>query len=290
MSRCMLLFPNRADKPRGPMPGAFITGPAWALPLENLQDRESFRVARSVDTDPANTQFDVRLNGNVSYRALVLCGHNLSVTSSFRVTGWFDDQSYGAPEWQVSRDAFAAQAYTEDLEWEAENWWDGRALSEEVEGFTQNAILIMPATRMAPNIRVEVFDPNNPDGYVQITRLFIADGWQPSRNYVYGGAMGYEPLTEVETALGGAEFFEERESYRVARIGFQYLPEEEALLKGLDLVRRAGVHGEIFWIADPDNDRTLVQTSFLARLRQMQPWEQVVFQHANIAFELKERR
>lgn len=290
MTNCMLLYPNRADKPRGAMPGASITGPAWALPLENMQRRESYLVARSVNTQPANTQFTVRVNGFMAYRAIILCGHQLSVTASLKVTGWYDDQSYGTPDFSITKDAYASVAYTEDLPWEAENWWDGKPLTEEIAGFTQNAIVLLPMASQAPNIRVEIIDPNNADGYVQVQRLFIADGWQPSHNYAYGGAHAYETTTQIEAAIGGAEFFDRREPYRVARIAFEYLPQDEALLKGLDLCRRAGIDGEIFWIADPDNERTLVQTSFLARLRQLLPWEQVTYERANIGYELKELR
>ncbi|WP_062233238.1 hypothetical protein [Aureimonas sp. N4] len=286
----MLLFPNRADKPRGAMPGASITGPAWALPLENMQRRESYLVARSVDTQAANTQFTVRINGFMPYRVIVLNGHQFSVTSSLKVTGWYDDQSYSSPDFTILKDAYPSVAFTEDLPWEAENWWDGKPLTEDIAGFTQNVIIILPLVSQAPNIRVEIFDPNNAAGYVQIQRLFIADGWQPSHNYAYGGAHAYETDTQIERAIGGAESFDRREPYRVARIAFEYLPQDEALLKGLDLCRRAGTDGEIFWIADPDNERTLVQTSFLARLRQLSAWEQVVYERANIAFELKELR
>ena len=290
MTNCMLLFPNRADKPKGALKGAVLSGPAWALPLDNLQRRESYLVARSTNRQAANTQFDVKMNGTVPVRAIVLCGHNMSVTASWKVTGWYDDQSYGSPEFSIQKDAFAAQAYTEDLPWEAENWWDGKPLTEEIEGFTQNAILILPARVQTPNYRIEIFDPNNDSGYVQIKRLFMADGWQPSHNYAYGAGLGYEDPSENDAAIGGAEFPNRRPKYRVQRIAFEYLPQDEALLKGLDLVRRAGTTEEIFWIADPDNERTLVQTSFLARLRQLSPWEQIVYERANIAYELKELR
>lgn len=290
MTNCMLLFPNLSDKPSGPFSGATLSGPAWAKPLDNMQRRESFFVARSDGTDPTKTQFDVTRDAERQVRVVVLCGTNLSITASVKLTAWYDDGSYSspAPGFPVYKDAFYAQAFTEDLAWEDENWWDGKPLTEEVFGFTHNVIFILPMGIRAKNWRIEITDPTNPAGFVEIARLFMADGWQPSFNYSYDAELNYETDTQIETAMGGAEFFDRREPYRVHTIAFDYLPEEEALLKGLDLCRRAGIDAEVFWIANPDNERTLLQTSFLGRLRRLSGWRQAVFARANIGFEIKE--
>jgi hypothetical protein len=66
------------------------------------------------------------------------------------------------------------------------------------------------------------------------------------------------------------------------------MDQQEALSRGLELCRRAGIDGELFYITDPADARNLTRTSFLGRLRQLAAWEQVVFERANIAFEIKE--
>lgn len=289
---CMILFPNRADAPKGALPGASITGPASALPVTNLQNRSSSKVWRSVDAQPANTQFLVRLNAQKEIKAIVLGRHNGSVTARWKIKAWYDadgDQDGEAnPVYEAEADFYPSLGFTEELAWEDDNWWDGKPLNEEIAGYAQNAIHILPEFVSAPNWRIEIIDDTNPDGFFQAARLFMAGGWQPSQNYAYGGSHGYETDTSSEKSLGGQKVFDRREPYRVARIGFEYLPEDEALMKGLDLCRRAGVDGEVFWIANPDNPRTLIQTSFLGHLRQLLPWEQVVFERANIAFEIEE--
>lgn len=286
---CMILFPNRADPAAGALPGAVLNGGGWQLPLANLQTRRLSQVARSANLSPANTQMRVVMGAQREIKALALVRHNLTVTAQWRIKAWYDDQGEGSPTYDSGRiDVYPSLGFTEELAWEDDNWWDGKPLSEELEGYSQNAIHILPAYVSAPNWRIEIFDEANPAGYVEASRLYMAGGWQPSQNYAYGGSHRIETKTVVEESLSGAEFFDRRAPYRVAAIGFEYLPEEEALLKGLDLCRRAGVDGEVFWIASPDNPRTLTQTSFIGRLRQLTGWEQVVFQRANIAFEIKE--
>ena len=118
----------------------------------------------------------------------------------------------------------------------------------------------------------------------------MATGWQPSRNPAYGAALRYEDETTIEKALSGAEFFDEREPFRVFNVAFPFLPDQEALQRGLELERRAGTKGEIFYIHRPDDAQNLTRLSFLARLRVLNPWEQVAAfdGRAAIAFELKE--
>ncbi|KQT51977.1 hypothetical protein ASG43_20570 [Aureimonas sp. Leaf454] len=285
---CMILFPNRADPAKGALPGAVLSGPTWALPLSNLQTRRLSQVARSLNTQPANTFFNVAMGGERQIKALALIRHNLTVTASWRIRAWYTADGIANPVYDVTEDVYPSLGFTEDLPWESEAWWDGKPLSEELEGYTQLGIHIIPDYVSAPNWRIEIFDQNNPAGFVEAGRLFMADGWQPSQNYAYGGSHGVETKTSVEESLSGAEFFDRRQPYRVARIGFEYLDQDEALLKGLDLQRRAGTDAEVLWIASPGNRRTLTQTSFIGRFRQLSAWEQVVFERANIAFEIKE--
>ncbi|KQQ85075.1 hypothetical protein [Aureimonas sp. Leaf324] len=289
-AHCLFLHPNLSDQPRGSRPGATLSGGSWVLPLTNLQERELSEVARSASTRPTDTQFDVDFSAFGEIRAVVLVNHNLSVTARLRVTAWYEDGSYFSPSYRAEFDAYPTLAYTEDLPSEAENWWDGKPLTADIEGFTQNAIHVLPEPSFAPHWRIEIIDDGNPAGHIDIGRLWMATGWQPSRNPAYGAGLRYEDETMIEKALSGAEFFDEREPFRVFNIAFPFLPDQEALQRGLELERRAGTKGELFYIHRPDDAQNLTRLSFLARLRALNPWEQVAAfdGRAAIAFELKE--
>lgn len=288
-NRCLFLYPNLSDHRIGATPGAELKGGGWSLPLLNAQNRILSKVARSRSNAPADTQFDVTFDAFGEIRAIVIVNHNLSSNARWKITAWDDDGSYFNPVYQVVADIYPTLGYPETTPFERDNWWDQKPLARDIEGYTQNAIHILPVPSYARNWRIEIFDEGNPKRYVQFGRLWMATGWRPSHNMSYGASgLRYETGTHVEASLSGAEFFDVRPSFRVFNIGFQYLPQQEALESGLEMMRTAGIHRELFYIHNPASAANLLRTSFLCRFRQLSAWEQVTFRRANIAFELKE--
>lgn len=289
-AHCLFLFPNLSDQRRGARPGATLSGPIWPLPLSNMQERELSLVARSQSDLPAATWFDVAFDAFGEIRAVVLVNHNLSVTARWKITAWDDDGSYFQPTYQWEGDVYPSVGYPETTLFERDNWFDQKPLAGDIEGLTQNAIHVLPGPSYARHWRIEILDEGNEAGFVEIGRLWMATGWQPSRNPAYGAALRYEDETTFEKALSGAEFADEREPFRVFNIAFPFLPDQEALDQALGLKRRAGTKGELFYIHRPDDGPNLTTLSFLCRLRVLNAWEQVAAfdGRAAIAFELKE--
>ncbi|WP_416355570.1 hypothetical protein ACLNGM_15130 [Aureimonas phyllosphaerae] len=289
MARCLFLYPNLSDVRKGATPGADLKGGNWVLPLANVQNRRLSKIARSASTAPADTQFEVTFDAYGEVRAIVLVNHNFSPVARWRITGWDDDGSYFDNAYQIETDVYPTLGYPEDTPFEQANWFDQKPLLQDLEGFTQNAIHVLPEPYYLRHWRIELIDDDNEAGFLQFGRLWMATGWQPSHNMSYGqSALAFNSLTTVEAALSGAEFFDVRAPFRTFAIGFEFLPQQEALDRGLEMMRRAGKHGEVFYIHDPDDAANLTRTSFLARFEELLPWEQVVFQRANIGFRLKE--
>ncbi|WP_322185695.1 hypothetical protein [Fulvimarina sp. 2208YS6-2-32] len=278
----MILYPNRADK-------AVITGGEWQIPLDRLKAPSPLkRVARSASAALADTQFDIAFDRLQTVKAVALANINFSLAAMWRIRA-FDD-----PEMTVERHnsgwirVYPRLYSTKSLSWRDPNFWLGGPTSESLEGLTQQAIYLPDPAPFARYWKIEIDDQGNPDGYLDIGRLFMAGGYQPSMNYVYGGGLGLETKTRVDEALGGNEFFDRRKTYRVARIGWDYLPEQEALEKAFDLQRQAGIDREVFLIMKPGDEVNLTRTSFLGRFRQLSPLEQIVYRRASTAFEIKE--
>ncbi|WP_182086961.1 hypothetical protein [Aureimonas sp. ME7] len=289
MARCLFLYPNLSDQRRGATPGAELRGGGWILPLVNAQNRILSKVARSRSLLPADTQFDVVFDAYGEIRAIVLVNHNFSPTARWRLTAWDDDGSYYDHAYQVETDVYPTLGYPEDTPFERANWFDQKPLLQDLEGFTQNAIHVLPEPRYERHWRIEVIDEENEVEYLQFGRLWMATGWQPSHNMAYGSsALAFDTATTSEASMSGAKFFDPCASYRTLSIGFQNLPEQEALARGLELMRRAGKHGELFYIDDPDDAENLTRTSFLCHFEELLPWERVAFERANIGFRLEE--
>jgi hypothetical protein len=290
MAKTLLAYPNRIDAdPR--YAEVKFEGGLWQpeLPLENLRAPELVRVARSVDLARSSTRFWVDLGQPRDIRFIGMpwleCGRGCRVQAHaydtpdetampIRSTGWIDVYPviYPAgslPAWHPS-------------------FVDGRLTAEETDLFPMPWYALWEEASVARYLLVEIDDVAGDLGYVEIPRLFVSPGWQPSLNFVYGVGVGWEANTNVETSYGGAEYFEVLEGSRVARFEFRHLPQDEALTHDFDMQRSLGIHRQLFFIYDPADTVHRHRRSFLARHRLLSPVEASSFGRSSIVHELKE--
>jgi hypothetical protein len=271
MANAILAHTNRADE-------ATLTGGSWlaALPLANLKDRRLSKVARSTSLDLSATQFELDIGPQRLVRAVALVNHNLSLTALYRVT------ASELPDFSVLeddsgwREVWPPVYPTLGLPWEAPNWWSGRYLPEEIEGYTWTLVYILSASKRARYWRIELNDEESAAGYVQIGRLFLGDGWQPLYNMSVGASLGIEVKTETQDALSGAKTFARRRPVRVARFNIKTMSEDEALAFAFEIERRCGIDREVLFLWDPDDTRHAVRRQYLGHLRQLSPVEHAV--------------
>ena len=295
MANIILGFPNRIDS-------AVLAGGAWveSLPLANLQDRALARIARSLSLDSTSTQFTIDLQQQRTLKVLAFVAHNFSLSA--RISLIFSNAAdFSDPILTITSDAWPSVSDADwdldALEWENDNFWLGTYLQEDIEGQTPTCSILLPQDVLARYVKVSIDDSSNAAGFVQIGRLFIGGAFlQPAINNDRGATIGYEDATNVDMALSGAEYFDRREPVRVMRFTLSELSVDEGFGSALELVRRAGVSGEVFVIANPD-DRTYGATrNFLGRLRQLSALEILGTMSArqgwlhSMAFEIKELR
>lgn len=294
MANITLGFPNRVDS-------AVLSDGAWveSLPLPNLQDRALARVARSIDLELSSTMFTIDLQQQRTLRVLAFIAHNFSLSA--RITLVFSNTAnFSDPALTISSDAWPSVSDGEwdldALEWENDNFWLGTYLQEDIEGQTPTCSILLPEDILARYVKVTIDDKSNTAGFVQIGRLFLGSAFlQPRINYSFGATLGYEDATNIDTALSGAEYFDRREPVRVMRFTLGYLSADEGFGAALELTRRAGVSGEVFVIPNPDDKIYGATRSFLGRLRQLSPLEQLAMMSVggllnSMAFEIKELR
>lgn len=283
MANIMLGFPNRIDS-------ATLSNGAFAptLPLTNLQQRLIGVVARTVDATLASTKFDINLGTIQKIRVLNLTDHNLSLRASYRVTA-ATDSTFTTLLYDSAWPMVWPEVYPYGtLEWEDDNFWEGGYTLEEISGYTTSFTHILPTNIRAQYWRIEINDTLNPDGYVQIGRPFIGPAWQPINNMSYGNSLAWETKTVVDEAISGAEYFDHRVPYRVARISIDWMSQDEAFAQAFELMRRAGTDQEILYIHDPDDTVHALRRRFLSRIRTLNPIENPYYNINKQAFELKE--
>lgn len=174
------------------------------------------------------------------------------------------------------------------LEWEDDNFWLGTLSQNARAGFQSPLIHILPSAVNMRYWKVEIGDTGNPDGYVQIGRLFLAQGWRPGINYAFGAELGYQDPTLVETSLSGAEFFDVRSRYRAFGFELQFMTGAESYGYALELQRLAGISGEVLLVPDSDDAANMPRRAFVGRLQQLSTIPQVQPDAFRASFQIKE--
>ncbi|MET3527268.1 hypothetical protein [Phenylobacterium koreense] len=283
-SRPFFAWGNMADT-------AILSGGSWTdgLPLNNLKNRKQARVARSTSLDTSATRFVIDLgSGARIWRALALVAHNISIGGRWRVTAGAD-AAVASPTYDSGWLAAWPSVYDSlDLEWESDNFWTGQYSEEERRGLNPTLIHRSPNLRAERYALIEIDDPFNVDSFVQIGRLFIANGWSPSSGILVGAQFGLDDGTGVQEAWGGAEVFDVKRRRRVVDIEIAPLEDREAYGKAFEMMRQAGVAGEVLFIWSGADTERAMQRQFMGRMRRLNPVQHPYPIHRSAAFNLGE--
>lgn len=267
MANLTIGFPNRID-------AATLSGGSWltALPLTNIKDRRLSRLARSSGDAIAQATINIDLGAAKTVGAFALVTHNISAVGKVRLRG-DDDAGFASPLY----DSGWLNCYPSGvipislLEWEEDNFWLGTVSNNAIAGYQSPYVLTIPAKPVLRYWRIEIDDTSNPDTYIQIGRIFIGDAWETEFNYSFGSGLGNEDTTEIESSLGGEEYFDIRKTYRVHRLQLKYLSNDEGYARFLDMQRLAGVSGEILLVPDSSDSTNGFRRNFLCRMKSLSP-------------------
>ena len=283
MANILLLYEPKSDT-------AALSWGTWTAgsPLDNIKNRDLSKVARSAAATLTSTRFRVALPAGRAFRALVLGPMNVTKAYQYRIRTW----SSSAFDTQVETTGWIAplEGFNDEKEWEDENFWTGITPFDDTE---RGVYLIHdfgddPFT--ARYWSFEIDDTTNPDGYVQIGRLFMPSSWQPTVNYGYGnnGLSFRDNSLRGSPTLAGNPSISRRVNPRVFRASFDYLPESEGYAKAYRLFRVAGFDGEVFVIPDPEDLTGIQQRSFLGTIQTMDAIGQAAFGMVGTGFEILE--
>ncbi len=283
----ILAFPNYADVDYYT---PTFSGGLWSddAPLENLQQRYLAYKARSLDCSTDSTQFTVDLQTLRDIRVVVIPKHNLSLASA-DVTATLTIYDLAMTEVYASTiDVYPIVYGYGVLPFEHPSWGTGRLTAEAARYFPSPILWVLPETVNGRYVKIEIVDTENTDLYVELTRLFISPGWQPTFNYAPGANFGIADPTIVTTSLGSADFYDDRLKRRTAAITFEHLPNDEAFGQAFQLMQRLGRKGQLFFIRDPSDTTNLAATSFLCTMTQLDALTAEVVSRQGVSFHLQE--
>jgi hypothetical protein len=166
--------------------------------------------------------------------------------------------------------------------------WPSGIDAEEAEGYSLSALHVTTAAQSARYWRTNVADTGNSAGYVQVGRLIIAGGFQPTINAAYGLKHGWEDDSIRTPTDGGAAVYQLKSKRRTVTFALNNLPETEALEGPFDMQARLGIGKQLFYVHDPEDTTHLHRRSFLAVMRELSPLEAMPVARYGVPFALVE--
>ncbi|MDP4024465.1 hypothetical protein Q8W71_17710 [Methylobacterium sp. NEAU 140] len=267
-SNLVLLYENRVD-----LDGVAFSGGSWqtgSLGLANLRTPYLAEVARSMSTDPADTQFVCALPQPYSIGGIALGPTNLRPSALVRFRSYLDPGLTTLIDDSGQIALPSGQVDSVTLPWESLGFWEG--LTQEFDdigkgiGKGASFLYVPPARFAATYVKVEIFDQGNLAGYIDIGRLFVSRSWRPPENYDdAGNALEFEPVTDQEEGRSGTRFFNPRAIRRSFKFGFGYLPQAE-YREIYQIIVRSGIHNQVFVVPNPADPSTYLREAFFGTL------------------------
>lgn len=165
---------------------------------------------------------------------------------------------------------------------------DAVAAMADTTGMNAGFLHVAPSSQIARYWLTEIDDTTNAAGYVDLARLILAGGIQPTINLSYGLKFGVEDATESEDSDGGATLYNPRPKRRIVTASLVDLPEDESLRQIYEMQRREGKSGQIVFVYDPSDVYHVHRRSFLCVNRELSPLERAQYGRDTIPLSFRE--
>lgn len=209
------------------------------LPVTNLQLEGRARVARTSTATGTKT-----INGNFAgttlCSALVLYGHNLSGTATWRLRLYAGTNQTGTVVYDSTTLTPQTVVGWGAFQWGVESW--GSYIFRDWE---QPFYALFFADTYALSFKLELDDSLNPAGYLQAGRLIIGRYLSPYYNASYGLSLSWDTSSQQRRTLGGSVRTDRRATFRRLSFDLEALAAGERAL-WLDLARSMSLHKEMF--------------------------------------------
>ena len=194
-------------------------------------------------------------------------------------------QSYASwdPDWQLARPTLYPPA---SLEWEDDNFWTG-SITEVAARVSVHAAGGAAQTDGGPLRPHGGGRSTNPDGYIELGRVFVGRARSPRYNASWGASIGWETDTTVSRSLSSTPYFDRKPGRRVQRFDTGYLSKDEAFANVFEVQRRAGVDREVLLVFDKDDPINMLRQSYLGRFRALNPVARAFVGNHSTSFEIE---
>lgn len=232
-------------------------------PVTNLGSYELGEPWRSPSLVSPETSFQFTLAEEKVISLIVLCRHNLSFTAKWRVRLWDATNTLVYDSGLVS--VWNPVYDPLELEWEDDNFWDCTYREEDIVGYPLYVPMLIDDLPVANLGQVDIEDPDNTNGFVQISTCEIASHWMFTYNYAPGATIGFQGRSKYSEADGGARYYKRLPKPRTFSGALKYVPIDEVMSKAFEHQRVYDTDRPFFWWPEPLNYKDTIRTAYLAR-------------------------
>jgi hypothetical protein len=264
-NKITLGWPNRIDQ-------AVVSGGSWlaTLPLTNVQDRVFARKARSTGITLAETRMQIDLDKGRPIGVVAIAAHNFAPDATVRVRYYTDYAGTVLVYDSGAVPAYPAFFQFEQLEWEDNAFWLGTNTLDPLVDYT--ALTVIFADQVYLDVRridIDIDDQLNPNAFIEIGRVLIANTFQPELNASYGMTFGHQNETTTESALDGTEYFDRRRQRRTTEFVFENVRTADAFQSLYALQRDMGVDREVLFAYETQDSVEFYYRTFIGRLQRL---------------------
>lgn len=236
-----------------------------ASQLGRLPIHHVWRSAAVTPGDPVpDEELVVTFDRDVELGTVAIVRHNLSGAGTYRVR-LYADVARTVLLWDSNTQPMWPTVYADgQVPWEDDNWWELTYTERERRGQTWHQRLFVPELFYGRAVVVNLSDPTNENGYMQVGLLEVAGKRQFTVNFAPGADHGMRGRSEVEEARGGTKYRLRLPKPRVFEGRIAFAVEDEALGVFFELLRQNDINVPFFWSPNPENARHYLRTDYMA--------------------------
>jgi hypothetical protein len=217
--------------------GQLVASPYMVPPVEYLQDQSRERVARS--TSLATQTIDLTLTQDRLISSCVVYRGNFTSEATWRVRV-YDTPAMGSLLYDSGTEYLAAPKPLGDLDWGVDplgaSLFDGW-------GYTFAALWFPPV--LGSFVRITWDDANNPDEYMEASRLFVGAYYEAEGMPVPGLSLEWRDSSRQTRTDGGTLRTEAGAQYRALTVSGALMPETDRVAL-VSLLKTAGMREDVY--------------------------------------------
>lgn len=166
--------------------------------------------------------------------------------------------------------------------------WPAGLQPEDIVGLNVPVVFAIPSGALSILWACEIRDSTNAAGYIELNRLVIAGGFQPTVNLMPGSGQGLEDLTTRSETDGGAALFYTRPKRRMVLGTLDEMTESEMFTSFWKMQKQLGISGQLFFMWDSADTTYKHDRSFLAVFKTLDPITMAAWPRYRAPFSLVE--